>query len=82
MLSLDVVLQGIESFACPIRPSWQVISRADFITTVVNFPTDSLTNAVIRTVEDVFKAAGDLTADTVMRASKACGPLYTVRIRR
>ena len=57
----------------------QVISKADFIATVVNFDTDSLTNAVIKTVEDVFKAAGDLSADAVTRASKACGPLYNVR---
>lgn len=57
----------------------QVISKADFIATVVNFDTDSLTNPVIKTVEDVFKAAGDLTADSVTRASKACGPLYNVR---
>lgn len=56
----------------------QVISKADFIATVVNFDTDSLTSPVIKTVEDVFKAAGDLTADTVNRASKACGPLYNV----
>lgn len=56
----------------------QVISKADFIATVVNFDTDSLTSAVIKTVEDVFKAAGDLTADAVTRASKACGPLYNV----
>lgn len=57
----------------------QVISKADFIATVVNFDTDALTSAVIKTVEDVFKAAGDLTADAVTRASKACGPLYNVR---
>lgn len=56
-----------------------MISKADFIATVVNFDTDSLTNPVIKTVEDVFKAAGDLTADSVTRASKACGPLYNVR---
>lgn len=56
----------------------QVISKADFIATVVNFDTDSLTSAVIRTVEDVFSKAGDLTADAVTRASKACGPLFMV----
>lgn len=60
-------------------PPRQVISKADFIATVVNFDTDSLTNVVIKTVEDVFKNAGDLTADSVNRASKACGPLYQVR---
>lgn len=59
--------------------SEQVISKADFIATVVNFDTESLTSAVIKTVEDVFKNAGDLTADAVNRASKACGPLYQVR---
>lgn len=58
----------------------QVISKADFITTVVNFDTDSLTSGVIRTVEDVFSRAGDLTADAVTRASKACGPLFMVLI--
>lgn len=57
----------------------QVISKADFIATVVNFDTDSLTNGVIKTVENVFKDAGDLTADAVNRASKACGPLYQVK---
>lgn len=57
----------------------QVISKADFIATVVNFDTDSLTSPVIKTVEEVFKAAGDLTAEAVTRASKACGPLYNVR---
>lgn len=56
-----------------------MISKADFIATVVNFDTDALTNGVIRTVEDVFRAAGDLTADAVTRASKACGPLFMVR---
>lgn len=56
-----------------------MISKADFIATVVNFDTESLTSGVIKTVEDVFKAAGDLSADAVTRASKACGPLYNVR---
>lgn len=60
----------------------QVISKADFIATVVNFYTDSLTNNVIRMVEDVFKAADNLNVDTVMRASKACGPLYVVCVTR
>lgn len=57
----------------------QVLSKADFIDRVVNFDTDSLTNAVIRTVEEVFRMADNVTADTVTRASKACGPLYLVR---
>ena len=57
----------------------QVISKADFISTVVTFDTNSLSNHVIKTVEDVFKASGDLNAETVTRASKACGPLYQVR---
>lgn len=56
-----------------------MISKADFIATVVNFDTDSLTSAVIKTVEDKFNNAGALTADAVTRASKACGPLYVVR---
>ena len=67
------------SLPVPNLMSQQVISKADFIATVVNFDTDSLTNVVIKTVEDVFKNAGDLTADAVTRASKACGPLYQVR---
>lgn len=56
----------------------QVISKADFISTVVNFDTNSLSDPVIKTVEDVFKSAENLNADTVTRASKACGPLYQV----
>lgn len=60
----------------------QVISKADFISTVVNFDTNSLSNPVIKTVEDVFKSAENLNAETVTRASKACGPLYQVSYLR
>ncbi|CAM9106263.1 unnamed protein product [Ectocarpus fasciculatus] len=78
--AVQTVLTAVAIMLGHQEPTWsevrRVISKADFIATVVNFDTDSLTNPVIKTVEDVFKAAGDLTAESVTRASKACGPLY------
>ncbi|CAM9166136.1 unnamed protein product, partial [Hapterophycus canaliculatus] len=78
--AVQTVLTAVATMLGHQEPTWaevrRVISKADFIATVVNFDTDSLTSPVIRTVEEVFKAAGDLTIDAVTRASKACGPLY------
>ncbi|CAM9242548.1 unnamed protein product, partial [Chrysoparadoxa australica] len=54
----------------------KVIAKQDFIATVVNFDTDTLTEEQISTVTEIFTSAGDLTVETVQRASKACGPLF------
>ncbi|CAM9128550.1 unnamed protein product [Discosporangium mesarthrocarpum] len=78
--AVQTVLEAVAIMLGHQEPQWsdvrKVISKADFIATVVNFDTDSLTSSVIKTVEEVFRSAGDLTQDSVTRASKACGPLY------
>ncbi|CAM9428194.1 unnamed protein product, partial [Choristocarpus tenellus] len=76
--AVQTVLEAVAIMLGHQEPEWsdKVISKADFIATVVNFDTESLTSSIIRTVEEVFKVAGDLNLDSVMRASKACGPLY------
>eukprot|EP01032_Pedospumella_encystans_P010301 gene10301-12053_t len=55
----------------------KVIRKEDFISTVVNFDPLSLTAKQIKMVEDNYLSTEGFDYNSVDRASKACGPLYS-----
>jgi dynein heavy chain 1, cytosolic len=55
----------------------KVIRREDFISIIVNFDPMSLSSKQISKVQEDYLKVADLDYNTVDRASKACGPLYS-----
>ncbi|KAL3939676.1 MAG: hypothetical protein SGBAC_005637 [Bacillariaceae sp.] len=63
------------------RTEWadvrKLLSKSDFITNILNFDADKLSTKQIQLVQDKYLDGNpELTTQTVMRSSKACGPLY------
>jgi len=55
----------------------KILAKADFIPSILNFDADKLSAKRIKTVkENYLDGNPDLTAESVMRSSKACGPLF------
>ena len=55
----------------------KVLAKTDFIPSILNFDADKLTSKQIKLVSDKYLVGNeDLNAESVMRSSKACGPLY------
>lgn len=55
----------------------KVLARADFIPSILNFDADKLSSKQIKLVTEKYLVGNpDLTADSVTRSSKACGPLF------
>jgi dynein heavy chain 1 len=55
----------------------KILSKADFIPNILNFDADKLSTKQIKMVtEQYLEGNSELTAESVMRSSKACGPLY------
>jgi dynein heavy chain 1 len=55
----------------------KVLSRADFIPTILNFDADKLSSKQINLVNEKYLEGNpDLTTESVTRSSKACGPLF------
>ena len=55
----------------------KLLSKADFIPSILNFAVDSLTpRQVNRVTTDYLDGNDKLSFEAVMRSSKACGPLY------
>lgn len=55
----------------------KLLSKTDFIPNIINFDADKLSSKQIKLVRDKYLDGNpDLTAESVMRSSKACGPLF------
>jgi len=55
----------------------KIISKSDFIPSILGFAVDKLTSRQVKTIQDKYLDGNDeLTYESVMRSSKACGPLY------
>lgn len=55
----------------------KILAKTDFIPSILNFDADKLTPKRIKAVKDKYLDGNpDLTAEAVMRSSKACGPLF------
>jgi dynein heavy chain 1 len=78
--AVQTVLEAVSKMLGNDATEWsdlrKVIAKQDFISSVVNFETDTITEGIIDAVSDIFERAGDLDAESVQRASKACGPLF------
>lgn len=59
----------------------KILAKTDFIPSILNFDADKLSAKQIQLVTEKYLDGNpDLTAESVMRSSKACGPLYKVCI--
>jgi dynein heavy chain 1 len=55
----------------------KLVAKADFIPSILKFDADNLSAKQIKLVTDKYLDGNpDLTVESVMRSSKACGPLY------
>ena len=55
----------------------KLLSKADFIPSILSFDVDKLTGRQVKVVEDNYVVGNkELTYESVSRSSKACGPLY------
>jgi len=55
----------------------KMISKGDFINSILNFTANKLTSRQVKIVKDKYiDGNDDLNFESVMRSSKACGPLY------
>ena len=55
----------------------KVLAKTEFIPSILNFDADLLTSKQIKLVNDKYLVGNEeLNAESVMRSSKACGPLY------
>jgi len=55
----------------------KLLSKSDFIPSILNFDVDKLTERQIKRVQDKYIGGNsELSAESVMRSSKACGPLF------
>ena len=55
----------------------KMLSKNDFIPNILNFDADKLTAKQIKLVQDKYlDGNNDLSTESVMRSSRACGPLY------
>jgi dynein heavy chain 1 len=55
----------------------KILAKTDFIPSILNFDADKLSAKRINTVKEKYLDGNpDLTAESVMRSSKACGPLF------
>jgi dynein heavy chain 1 len=55
----------------------KLLAKSDFIPNILNFDADKLSAKQIKLVKEKYlDGNADLTTETVMRSSKACGPLY------
>merc|ERR1739844_453260 len=55
----------------------KLLSKQDFIPSIINFAADKLSARQVRLVQDKYLHGNDdLNYENVMNASKACGPLY------
>ena len=55
----------------------KMLSRNDFIASIIDFDADKLSSKQIKLVTDKYLDGNpDLTVEAVTRSSKACGPLY------
>eukprot|EP00980_Cylindrotheca_fusiformis_P017634 scaffold5529_cov117-Cylindrotheca_fusiformis.AAC.11 len=55
----------------------KLLSKSDFISNILNFDADKLSSKQIQLVKDKYLDGNpELTTQTVMRSSKACGPLF------
>jgi dynein heavy chain 1, cytosolic len=55
----------------------KLLAKTDFIPSIINFDADNLSAKQIKLVtENYLEGNPDLTSEAVMKASKACGPLY------
>ena len=55
----------------------KMLSKTDFITSILSFDVDNLTFRQVKMVEEKYLTGNkELNYDAVMRSSKACGPLY------
>ncbi len=55
----------------------KLLSKSDFIPSILNFDADKLSAKQIKLVKDNYLDGNpDLTTESVMRSSKACGPLF------
>jgi dynein heavy chain 1 len=55
----------------------KLLSKTDFIPSILNFDADKLSQKQIKQVQDNYlEGNAELTVESVMRSSKACGPLY------
>lgn len=58
----------------------KLLAKTDFIPSILNFDADKLSSKQIQLVTEKYLDGNpDLTEESVMRSSKACGPLYKVR---
>lgn len=55
----------------------KIISRPDFIPSILGFAVDKLTSRQVKIIQDKYlDGNAELSHESVMRSSKACGPLY------
>jgi len=55
----------------------KIISRPDFIPSILGFGVDNLTARQVKVIQEKYLDGNDgLSQESVMRSSKACGPLY------
>ena len=55
----------------------KLLAKAEFIPSILNFDADNLSSKRIKMVKEKYLDGNpDLTAESVMRSSKACGPLF------
>jgi dynein heavy chain 1, cytosolic len=55
----------------------KMLGKSDFITNVLEFDADTLSDKQINLVQTKYLDNPDLTVETVTRSSKACGPLFS-----
>ena len=61
----------------------KLLAKTDFIPSILNFDADKLSAKQIQLVTEKYLDGNpDLTEESVMRSSKACGPLYKVKLAR
>jgi dynein heavy chain 1 len=55
----------------------KMLSKTDFIPTILNFDVDNLTARQIKVINEKYLKGSDLTVESVTRSSRACGPLFS-----
>ncbi len=78
--AVQTVLEAVSIMLGYDQTHWsdirKIISKQDYIATVLNFDAASLTQDRITAILDMLERESDLDQDSVQRASRACGPLY------
>ncbi len=79
--AVQTVLEAVSIMLGYDQTQWsdirKIIAKQDYIATVLNFDAASLTQDRIDAIMDMLERESDLDQDSVQRASRACGPLYS-----